>query len=76
MITKEELIAMQEYYAAKRRALVWYEQAMKSVNNELMLKCLFCWQECADEATFWWRKVSQENQILLTLIASGYGGKQ
>ena len=48
MITEKEVIAMQEYQSAKRRALVWYERAMNSVNDELMLSCLFCWQECCN----------------------------
>jgi hypothetical protein len=72
MITEKEIIAMKEYYSAKRRALAWYELAMNSVNDELMLSCLFRWQECCDEAAEWWKKVKPENQVRLTFISIGH----
>ena len=72
MITKKEIEAMQEYQSAKHRALVWYEQAMNSVNDELMLSCLFCWQFAADEAAEYWKKVKPENQVRLTFISIGH----
>lgn len=72
MITEKEVIAMQEYYSAKRRALVWYELAMNNVNDELMLSCLFCWQECCDEANDWWKQIKPENQVRLTFISIGH----
>ena len=72
MITEKELIAMQEYYSAKCRALHWYKQAMNSVNDELILSCLFCWQYASDEATKYWKQIKEENQVRLTFISIGH----
>ena len=72
MITEKEVIAMQEYYSAKRRALSWYQQAMIQTDHREMLSLLVYWQFAADEAAELWKKVEPENQVRLTFISIGH----
>lgn len=71
-MNKKEIEAMRDFYAAKSRALFWYQQAKKETKSEEILRFLVYWQYAADEANDYWKKIKQENHVRLTLISIGH----